>query len=115
MVFIPEYAAYLMNRLHVGKDGKVAYERIKGKKTTVLGIEFAEKVLFKMKKGTKLEKINSRWDYGIFVGVRKISNELMVATAEGIKFVRSVRRIPFERRWGEDCVKWIKWAPWHKY
>ena len=24
-------------------------------------------------------------------------------------------RIPLEERWSEDCVKWIQWAPWHKY
>ena len=37
--FIPEYASYLMNRLEVGKDGKVAYDRAKGKKPTVLGVD----------------------------------------------------------------------------
>ena len=31
VAFIPEYAAYLMNRLNQGSDGKVPYERIKGK------------------------------------------------------------------------------------
>ena len=30
--FIPEYSAYLANRLEVGKDGKTAYERTKGKR-----------------------------------------------------------------------------------
>ena len=44
VAFIPEYVAYLMNRLCIGSDGKVAYERVKGKKPTVLGVEFAEKV-----------------------------------------------------------------------
>ena len=39
--FLPEYAAYLLNRLHQGDDGKVPYERMKGKKPTILGIEFA--------------------------------------------------------------------------
>ena len=29
--------------------------------------------------------------------------------------MRSVRRIPVERRWSEDCVSWVKWAPWNKY
>ena len=43
MTFIPEYAAYLMNRLEVGKDGKTAYERVKGKVGTVVGSEFGEK------------------------------------------------------------------------
>ena len=80
VAFIPEYAAYLMNRLMQGKDGKVAYERIKGKKPTILGIEFGEKVLFKIKAGQKMEKINARWDFGIFVGVKRKSNELIIAT-----------------------------------
>ena len=45
--FIPEYVAYLLNRLSQGEDGKVPYERIKGKKPTILGLEFGEKVLYK--------------------------------------------------------------------
>ena len=39
VAFIPEYAAYLYNRLHRGDDGKVPYERMKGKKVSVLGVE----------------------------------------------------------------------------
>jgi len=38
VMFIPEYAAYLLNRLEIGHDGKTAYERSKGKKPTVIGI-----------------------------------------------------------------------------
>ena len=82
VAFIPEYVAYLYNRLHQGQDGKVAYERIKGKRPTVLGVEFGEKVLYKIKHGTKLEKINPRWEFGIVVGVRKRSNEVMISTKE---------------------------------
>eukprot|EP00973_Karenia_brevis_P083565 11592971-Karenia_brevis.AAC.1 len=29
VAFIPQYAAYLYNRLHRGEDGKVGYERVK--------------------------------------------------------------------------------------
>eukprot|EP00973_Karenia_brevis_P037381 5153238-Karenia_brevis.AAC.1 len=43
VAFIPAYAAYLYNRLHRGDDGKVASERIKGKKPSVVAIEFGEK------------------------------------------------------------------------
>ena len=77
--FIPEYAAYLINRLEVGKDGKTAYERCKGKKATVLGIEFGEKLLYKVKFKDKLSKLESRWEKGIFVGVRRRSGEVWVA------------------------------------
>ena len=112
---MPEYAAYLLNRLNVGEDGKVAYERVKGKKPTVLGVEFGEKILYKVHVGTKLQKIKARWEYGIFVGVRRRSNELMISTPAKILFVRSVKRLPLETRWSEDSVRWVRWAPWHRY
>ena len=113
--FIPEYAAYLLNRLEIGKDGKVAYERVKGKKPTVLGIEFGEKLLYKVKPDQKMEKINSRWECGIFVGIRRKSGEVWISIQDKIIKARSIRRIPIEHRWGEDCVTWITRAPWNRY
>ena len=60
MAFMPEFAAYGLSRLKVGLDGKVPYQRARGKRPTVLGLEFGEKVLFKLKLGAKMEKINPR-------------------------------------------------------
>jgi hypothetical protein len=68
VTFMPEHAAYLLNRLEVGKDGKTSYERTRGKKATLLGIEFGEKLLYKMKKDAKMAEARARWEYGIFVG-----------------------------------------------
>ena len=71
VTYIPDHAMYLINRLKVGKDGKTAYERVKGKVASVLGLEFGEKVLFmKATKGKMMAKLRSKWDYGIFVGAR---------------------------------------------
>ena len=50
----------MINRLEVGKDGKTSYERTRGKKTTLLGIEFGEKLLYKVKKDAKLAKARER-------------------------------------------------------
>ena len=66
-------------------------------------------------KGNKVAKIEARWKHGIFVGVRKRSNEIMLSTPEGIVFARSVRRVPFKKRWGQDCIDWVKWAPLRMY
>ena len=115
VAFIPEYAAYLLNRLHVGTDGKVPYERVKGKKPTVMGIEFGEKVLYKIKLGSKMKKLNARWGEGICVGIRRRSNEIMVASREGIMLARSVRRVPLEKRWDKQNLDMVRWAPWHRY
>ena len=111
---MPEYVAYLLNRLEVGKDGKTAYERIKGKVGSVVGVEFVEKVLWKKKKTDKQAKISSRWAHGVFVGVRRRSAEMWVATKAGeIKSVRAVKRIPEEERWSKDSVGWVRHTLWH--
>eukprot|EP00973_Karenia_brevis_P003516 486930-Karenia_brevis.AAC.2 len=83
--FAPAYAAYLYNRLHRGGDGKVAYESVKGKKPTVVGIEFGEKALYRRAVGAKMEEIKSWWEYGIFVGVNRRSNKFLQADEEGIR------------------------------
>ena len=97
--FILEFAAYLINRLMVGKDGKTSTERIKGKRATVVGVEFGEKLLWKLPKQAKMAKFKQRWEYGIFVGVRRRSGEFWVVdTEDKVQAVRSVWRIPL-REW----------------
>ena len=115
VAFMAEYAAYLFNRLSVGKDGKTPYERNKGKKATVMGIEFGEKLLYKKKAQSKADKINPRWEYGVFVGVRAKSGELWIATLDGIVKAGSARRIPVQARWSADSVNWVRFVPWHLY
>ena len=114
ITFMAGHAAYLMNRLEVGKDGKTAYERTKGKAATVLGIEFGEKLVWKKKAGQKMDKINSRWEFGIFVGVRPKSGELWVATPGGVHKTRSVRRIAKQDRWTMDSLSWVRNVPWNR-
>jgi hypothetical protein len=115
ITFMAEHASYLINRMEVGKDGKTSYERNKGKRSTVLGVEFGEKMMVKKFAKTKMEKLNPRWYYGIFVGVKRSSGEIFVSTQDGIKKARSVRRLPVEKRWCEDCIEWVKFVPWNKY
>ena len=116
VTYIPDHAMYLINRLEVGKDGKTAYERVKGKVASVLGLEFGEKVLFmKAAKGKLMAKLRSKWDYGIFVGVRPRSNEIWVATAEKTWKVRSVRRLPEDVRWSWDTVRWVRRTMWNRF
>ena len=109
-----EYAAYLINRLEVGKDGKTAYERNKGKKGMVMAVEFGEKLLWKTRPKDKMEKLNPRWEYGIFVGIKAVSGELWVATKSGVRAVRSVRRIAAEDRWKAENKDWVQHVPWNK-
>ena len=49
VIFMAEYAGYLLNKLDVGKDGKTAWERSRGKRGTVMAVEFGEKVLWRVR------------------------------------------------------------------
>ena len=72
--------------------------------------------MYKVKpSGSKLEKINARWEFGIFVGVRRRSGEVWIATKDKILTARSVRRIPVEQRWTQDSLSWIQGVPWRRY
>ena len=71
-------------------------------------MEFAEKVLWKYHPGKNMEKVNPRWGYGLFIGVRTRSNELVVID---IKYVRTVRRVPEEQRWDSKNLEWVTMVP----
>ena len=73
VIFMAECAAYLINQLEVGKDGKTACEGCRGKRATVMTIEFGEKLVWKVRQKNRLEKLNRRWEYGVFVGVKLTS------------------------------------------
>ena len=112
-----EYAGYLLNRLEISADGKTAYERCKGKRAEVLGLEFGEKVLWKRSaNGRKMEKINARWEFGVFLGVRPRSGELIVLdlVTENIEYVRTVKRVAEEQRWQAENLGKISGVPWNR-
>ena len=45
--FLVEYSAFLPNIYEVGKDGRTSFERCKGKRARIVGIEFGESVMWK--------------------------------------------------------------------
>ena len=81
VAFMPDFAAYLRNRHIKGDAWKVAYERVKGKTPTTMGLESGEKILYKRKKGPKMARLKSPREYGIFVGIKRKSNEIIEVTS----------------------------------
>ena len=100
MPWLIEYASVLLNRFEVGRDGRSAYERSKGKVSKFIGVEFGEAVHWKRKAvGGALGKLTCLWEDGVYLGVRSRSGEIIVADVKGIWKTRSVQRKPFEERW----------------
>ena len=111
--WLVEYASVLINRYLVGHDGKTAYERSKGKTSKVLGYEFGEVVHFRRTPlPGRLDKLDSLWCLGVYVGYRAVTGEFMVVSDEGAYKTRSLKRVPVEERWQREAIEKIKYTPW---
>ena len=87
---------------------------MKGKHATVIGVEFGEKLLWKQKPTGAMSKLTTQWSCGIFICVKRSSGEFIVADQnEGIKYARTVRRVPIESRWVIENLEWVKFTPWN--
>ena len=101
--WITEYSAVLLNRYEVGHDGKTAYERLRGTKSKVLGVEFGEAVQWrKIVRGDRQNKLDIAWDDGVYVGHKTVSGESIIATKGGFRKTRTIRRRPEEDRWRKE-------------
>lgn len=110
--WLVEYAGWVMNRTEVGKYGKTAYERVKGKTARLTGYEFGEAVLWKRRReGGPLGKLTCMWEDGIFLGVKGATGELIVGTREGVWRTRTIRRKVFEERWRRENLEMIGGVP----
>jgi hypothetical protein len=113
LAFAVEFASVILNRLEVGHDGKTSDQRLKGKKVAMPGIEFGESVLWKSDNRIgALGKLSSSWKSRIYFGIRSKSGEFVIADSEGIWKARSVRRKPFEERWGIWNLQDVKHFSW---
>ena len=67
----------LLNLCVVGEDGRTAYERRKGRKFKKVLPEFWECVRYPKPESVGIDKADSRWDNGLFVGLRIESGEVL--------------------------------------
>ena len=69
LAWLVEFAGTVVNRYEVGRDGKTPYERLRGKQSKLIGLEFGEKVNFRRTAvGTRMAKFDSLWSDGVFFG-----------------------------------------------
>ena len=90
------HAARCINRYRVGKDGKTAYRRVKGKEFRRPIAEFGETVLY-LKPGTKgIDKLAYRWEKGIWLGIMDESGEVIIGAELGVVKCRDFKRVSDE-------------------
>ena len=86
------HAGNIITLCEVGKDGRVPYQRLRGRKMQPELAEYGESIMCLPLKHLELGKAEARWIPGVFIGMKLSPGEKLEATESGIIKVRSVRR-----------------------
>ena len=112
--WMPRHSAASVTRYQVGKDGKTAYERLKGRKFKKDVAEFGETVWFLKARSRGTTGLAGRWGEGIWLGIRGESGEAIIGTAEGIYRAMTVRRkASNHERWNRAKLDMVRTTPWN--
>ena len=113
LAWIVEHAGNMITRYRVGKDGKTAYQRLKGKAPSNTTSPLGEKVLYlPLKSAGKQNKLAPKFKYGVMVGVHPRTSEALCANSNGTFRTRTVKRLPEEERWDATAIRELIGLPW---
>ena len=105
------HAVFIYNRYQLHAFGETAYEHINGCCYTVQVYPFGTPVLLRRAGALEQGKLDDRRLLGLWIGRSHESEENMVATAEGIKFGRTVKKIYDLASFNlKELLQQIKWA-----
>ena len=103
---IVRHAAYVINVSRVRENGRTAWQLMKGRRSRTPLLPFGEVIMFKIPKTNKrIGSFEDRWEKGIWAGVESRSGEHIVATAEGIFKVSTIKRRPADQRWSLEMLQ----------
>jgi len=106
------WAAMLCSRYLVGKDGRTAYERRRGRKCRVPALPFGEKVWYKELRASseRKNKFDSEWKEGLWLGHARKSNEVVIGTYDGVVRAWAIRRRS-DDPWDSKLIKGMRGTP----
>ena len=81
--WLVEFCADLYNRFQVGPDGKTAQQRLKGKHSNQVMVEFGTAVMFRVFGKVQGSSMGERWFHGIFLGKKAGTEENFVIRENG--------------------------------
>ena len=78
LLCLVEHAGCIFVKMSKGRDGKTPFERLNGKKRTQEIVPFGENVLAEQVSSDPMNRINLRWRFGIWLGMRQNSAECFI-------------------------------------
>ena len=104
--WLTRWAALVCSKYLVGKDGRTASERRRGRRCKVPAVPFGETVFYRQVREGKAQKDKGETEIseGIWLGHADRSNEMLIGTDAGVIRVFDVIRKPKEERWSKDKI-----------
>ena len=110
--WLVEHAGCILSRCQKGRDGKTPLERMHGKKPTQEFVPFREKVLARQITTEQRNRMNPRYQYGVWLGMRNKSAECFNGNADGVFRAREIGRLQPQDRWDTEAVNSVIGVPW---
>ena len=116
LAWMPTYAADMISRHRVGKDGCTAEKRRTGKNWGRPGFQYGELIHVKEAMTKSAKQARGSYDMamreGRYLGHHGRTGALLVMTKDGVIRGNGARRMPEERRWSTEGWDELKGLPW---
>ena len=92
--------------------GRRHFERLHGKKPTQEFVPFGEEVLARQITTDPRNRMNPRYQCGVWLGMRNNSAECFIGHADGVFRAREIRRLEPQDRWDAEAINSVIGVPW---
>ena len=110
--WLVEHAGCILSRCQKGRDGNTSFERMHGKKPPQEFVPIGEKVLARRVTTEPRNRMNPRYQYGVWLGMRNNSAEYFIGNADGVFRAREIRRLEPQVRWDKEAINNVIGVPW---
>ena len=115
LTWLVEHAAWLYNNCREYKDKKTGTERLQSGRSIKPVAELGESILYKplSSKGDAVDKLEARFEEGIWLGVESRTGEIRMGTSSGVAKSRTIRRRIEAEGWNAKAAQEITGTPWN--
>ena len=107
------YAAQTIHSFKIHRiDGRTSRQRIRSDPTIPEIPKFGERVMFKPAKTVSIQKDQSRWRTGIWLGFIDDTNEHIIGTCRGTLKCRAIRRFDASEQFSAVEIDEMRGSPW---
>ena len=108
------HAHDFLRGFHVREEGTTPYFAATGQQVRVALAKFGEPVHFLDVTAVPSGKLRPRWLRSMWCGVAEKNLGHIVCTPEGVKVVRSIKRLADEQQWVKEVITTAAGLPWAK-